>query len=369
MFVLLTLGLVAVVPIVFDALPLGALGRVLAQVVRWVALVVVVVVALAVVYRIAPDRDAPRFRWVSVGALVATVLWVLGSVGFSLYVNFFGNYNKTYGAVAGVVVLMLWLYLTSYIVLLGAEINAESERQTRRDTTRGPARPMGARGADAADTVAGEPGPPRRIESGDNGYHSGMTSQIRGAAGSPPERSDVQSATTSELVTRLSTQVSDLVRGELTLARSELQAKGKRLGAGAGLGGGAGVLAVGGLLAFLTAAIAALALVLPVWASALIVGVVLLIIAAVLGLLGPQADPGGHAAATRTGPARRPARRPGHQEGTEPLVTSRRAFSRGGGIMTADVLSPAEAASDRRRAFSRGGGMTADVLSPAEAAS
>ena len=84
----------------------------LAQVVRWVALVVIVVAALAVVYRVAPDRDAPRFRWVSVGALVATVLWVLGSVGFSLYVNFFGNYNKTYGAVAGVVVLMLWLYLT-----------------------------------------------------------------------------------------------------------------------------------------------------------------------------------------------------------------------------------------------------------------
>ena len=58
------------------------------------------------------------------------MLWVLGSVGFSLYVNNFGSYNKTYGALAGVVVLMLWLYLTSYIVLLGAEINAESERQT-----------------------------------------------------------------------------------------------------------------------------------------------------------------------------------------------------------------------------------------------
>jgi membrane protein len=284
-FVLLTLGLVAVVPVVFDALPFGAVGRVLAQVLRWVALVGIVVVALAVVYRVAPDRDAPRFRWVSVGALVATALWVLGSVGFSLYVNFFGNYNKTYGAVAGVVVLMLWLYLTSYIVLLGAEINAESERQTRRDTTRGPAQPMGTRGAEAADTLAGEPGPPRAVESRDNGYRSGVTSNISGAAGSPPERTDVQSASTSELVTRLSTQVSELVRGELALARSELQAKGKRLGAGAGLGGGAGVLAVGGLLAFLTAAIAALALVVPVWASALIVGVVLLIIAGVLGLL------------------------------------------------------------------------------------
>jgi len=285
-FVLLTLGLVAIVPVVLDALPLGVFGRVLAQVVRWAALIGIVVVALAVVYRIAPDRDAPRFRWVSVGALVATLLWVLGSVGFSLYVNFFGNYNKTYGAVAGVVVLMLWLYLTSYIVLLGAEINAESERQTRSDTTRGPAQPMGFRGADAADTVAGEPTGPPTVDSADNGYRSGVTSVSPGTAGSPPDRTDVQSASTSELVNRLSTQISDLVRGELALARSELQAKGKRLGVGAGLAGGAGFVAVGGLLALLAAAIAALALVLPVWASALIVGVVLLIIAAVLGLLG-----------------------------------------------------------------------------------
>jgi membrane protein len=78
----------------------------------------------------------------------------LGSAAFSLYVNYFGNYNKTYGALGGVVVLMLWLYLTSYIVLLGAEINAESERQTRHDTTAGPERPMGERDAYAADTVA-----------------------------------------------------------------------------------------------------------------------------------------------------------------------------------------------------------------------
>ena len=113
-----------------------------------------VVAALAIVYRLAPDRDAPQLRWVSVGALVAAGLWLLGSIGFSLYVNFFGNYNKTYGALGGVVVLMLWLYLTSYIMLLGAEINAESERQTRHDTTTGPEQPIGERGAFAADTVA-----------------------------------------------------------------------------------------------------------------------------------------------------------------------------------------------------------------------
>jgi membrane protein len=153
-FVLVTLALVAVVPPLLDALPLGPVARVLAQVVRWTLLIAVVMVALAVVYRIAPDRDAPRIRWVSTGALVAAVLWIAGSVAFSVYVDNFGSYNRTYGALAGVVVLLLWLYLTSYVVLFGAEINAEAERQTERDTTRCRPVPMGDRRAVAADEVA-----------------------------------------------------------------------------------------------------------------------------------------------------------------------------------------------------------------------
>ena len=68
--------------------------------------------ALAVLYRVAPDRDDPEFQWVSVGAVVATVLWLVASLGFSLYVDNFGSYDKTYGALAGVVVLLLWLWLT-----------------------------------------------------------------------------------------------------------------------------------------------------------------------------------------------------------------------------------------------------------------
>jgi membrane protein len=80
---------------------------------------------------------------------------VPGSIGFSLYVNNFGSYNKTYGTLAGVVVFLLWLFLTSYIVLLGAEINAESERQTREDTTKGEPAEMGERHAVAADEIAG----------------------------------------------------------------------------------------------------------------------------------------------------------------------------------------------------------------------
>ena len=145
------------VPAVLNALALGTFINVIVQIVRWALLVVLIIVALAVVYRLAPDRDAPKFLWTSVGALVAGVLWVLASLGFSLYVNNFGSYNKTYGALAGVVILMLWLYLTGYMILLGAEINAETEKQTNRDTTTGPPAPKGERRAEAADTVADPP--------------------------------------------------------------------------------------------------------------------------------------------------------------------------------------------------------------------
>jgi membrane protein len=158
-FVLITFGLVAVVPAVLDALPLGVVGTILAQVVRWVLLLAVFAGALAVLYRVAPDRDAPRFSWVSLGAVVVTVVWAIVSVGFSLYVDNFGSYDKTYGAIAGVIVLMLWLYLTCYLVLLGAEINSEAEHQTAHDTTRGEPEPMGERDATMADTLPENPEP------------------------------------------------------------------------------------------------------------------------------------------------------------------------------------------------------------------
>jgi len=161
-FLLLTLFLVAVVPPLLQALQLGLIGTILAQILRWALLVGLIICALAIVYRLAPDRNAPKFAWTSPGALIATVLWVLGSIGFSLYVNNFGSYNKTYGTLAGVIVFLLWLYLTSYIILLAAEINAESEKQTAVDTTVGEPLPIGQRDAVAADTLAEPPNPSRR---------------------------------------------------------------------------------------------------------------------------------------------------------------------------------------------------------------
>lgn len=156
-FIVLMLGLVGVVPPLIEA----AFGSnpvisVLLEVARWVLLVALVSVALAVLYRIAPNRDAPKMRWVSVGAAVATLLWLLASVGFSVYVSVFGNYAKTYGVFAGIVVLLMWLWITSYAVLLGAEINSEAEQQTARDTTKGPEQPMGDRDAVKADSGPGD---------------------------------------------------------------------------------------------------------------------------------------------------------------------------------------------------------------------
>ncbi|PRY50451.1 membrane protein [Geodermatophilus tzadiensis] len=158
-FVLVTFALVAVVPAVLDMLPLGVVGTVLAQIVRWLLLLGVFAGSLAVVYRVAPDRDAPQLKWVSLGAIVVTVIWALVSLGFSFYVNNFGSYDKTYGTIAGVIVLMLWLYLTCYLVLLGAEINSEAEHQTAEDTTEGDPVPMGQRNATMADELPDPPEP------------------------------------------------------------------------------------------------------------------------------------------------------------------------------------------------------------------
>lgn len=144
---------IAVLPAWLANTGLGLAARVTASLLRWMLLLAVMIAALAVLYRYTPDRDEPKWRWVSTGAAVAAVVWVIGSIAFSVYTANFAKYNKTYGSLGAVVVLMLWLYLTSLAIILGAEINAELERQTVKDTTTGPAQPIGQRNADAADTI------------------------------------------------------------------------------------------------------------------------------------------------------------------------------------------------------------------------
>ncbi len=152
-FMAIMISLIAIAPVLLSAIFDSTLVRLALGAAKWILLVILVTTALAVLYRLAPNRDAPKMKWVSVGAGVATLLWVLASVGFTVYVSNFGSYAKTYGALAGVVILLLWLWITCYAVLLGAEINSESEQQTEKDTTKGEEKPMGDRDAVKADSA------------------------------------------------------------------------------------------------------------------------------------------------------------------------------------------------------------------------
>ena len=95
---------------------------------RWLIMGLISVFCISLVYIFAPVRPRQRVKWVLTGALVATILWLFASWGFSYFISNFGNYGEIYGSLSAVVVLMLWLYLTSLIILLGAELNSEIEK-------------------------------------------------------------------------------------------------------------------------------------------------------------------------------------------------------------------------------------------------
>ncbi len=154
---LMMLLLGVAVPVLVKLLPLGDIAANTILAVRWVLLWAFSVVALAAVYRYAPDRERPRWRWVFWGSIAASTLWLLGSVLFELYVAHVSSYGTTYGALGGVIVLIMWFYLGGFAVVLGAEVNAEMEHQTAVDTTDGQPLPMGERGAYVADTLGKTP--------------------------------------------------------------------------------------------------------------------------------------------------------------------------------------------------------------------
>lgn len=107
---------------------LGSTTVLIWNIAKWPLIAVSVVLVVAILYYATPNVQQPRFRWLSVGAVLAIVVWILASVGFGIYVSNFSSYNETYGTLAGVVVFLLWLWITNLALLFGAELDAELER-------------------------------------------------------------------------------------------------------------------------------------------------------------------------------------------------------------------------------------------------
>ncbi len=153
-FLIILMTAVVVLPIVLNFIGLQSSTDLLVRVGRWPAVLLLLAVFLAALYRIGPSRNAAQWRWISWGSAFAAVSWVGLSIGFSWYVSHFGSYNKTYGSLGAVVGFMTWIWLSTTVILVGAQLNAEMEAQTEKDTTVGAPKPIGARGATQADHTA-----------------------------------------------------------------------------------------------------------------------------------------------------------------------------------------------------------------------
>jgi membrane protein len=152
---------VGVIPALFALLSIDSWTETVVSLLRWPVLLMLVGVAITILFRYGPSRERAKWRWVTYGAAMATVVWLLASWGFSHYLRNFADYNATYGSLGAVIGFLMWTWISVVILLVGAELNAEMEHQTARDSTTGDPRPLGERGAVVADTV-GEAAPESR---------------------------------------------------------------------------------------------------------------------------------------------------------------------------------------------------------------
>jgi membrane protein len=150
---LFAVAAVVVLPLVLNYVGLSSLSEILLRVLRWPALLILVITGLAVLYRFAPSRTEPKWEWLSVGSVAAAVAWLVASALLSWYLANFANYDATYGSLGAAIGFMTWLWISAIVILFGAELNSEIEHQTARDSTVGRDKPLGTRGAAMADTV------------------------------------------------------------------------------------------------------------------------------------------------------------------------------------------------------------------------
>jgi membrane protein len=153
LFLLLVIAAAVLIPIAASQLGVSSAAVRIASLSRWPAMLLIVGLALAVLYRWGPDRAKPRWAWVTWGSAFASCAWLVTSISFSYYAANFGDLNSTYGSLGAVVGFMLWIWLSQIVILIGAEINAEMEHQTSRDTTSGTGEEMGFRRAKMADSI------------------------------------------------------------------------------------------------------------------------------------------------------------------------------------------------------------------------
>lgn len=124
---LVAIAAAVVAPIAIAVLPLGVWATVAVELARWVVAVGSIMVTLGIVYRFGPNRRGHRPRWITPGAIAATVCWLVVSVGFSVYVRSFAHYNEVYGSLGAAVALLMWFYLSAFVVLMGGALNAAIE--------------------------------------------------------------------------------------------------------------------------------------------------------------------------------------------------------------------------------------------------
>ena len=150
---LLALGAVVVLPLVLARIGLASVTENLFQALRWPALLVLIMIGLALIYRFAPSRREPRWQWISVGSVFAAIAWLGSSALLSWYLSSFANYDATYGSLGAAIGMMMWMWISSIVILFGAQLNSEIEHQTARNSTVEHDKPLGTRGAVMADMV------------------------------------------------------------------------------------------------------------------------------------------------------------------------------------------------------------------------
>ncbi|WP_127572138.1 YihY/virulence factor BrkB family protein [Georgenia faecalis] len=111
-----------------DAVGLGSTAVTVWNIAKWPVVLLAIIVIVALLYYFTPNVKQPKFRWISVGAVIAIVVAIIASVGFGFYVSKFGSYDATYGALAGVIIFLFWLWIMNAVLLFGAELDAELER-------------------------------------------------------------------------------------------------------------------------------------------------------------------------------------------------------------------------------------------------